>query len=133
MVVLNPPAETLPEKRKAILDKQAAERSAAKADKLVNGGKKREADGENTESRVDKAAKKAKLFELTGAGAKVGNVHGKLSTAIDLSKKGGAAAHAAKASKDANYASLFKQDRKGEKEYDAAWGQGAMAGVLGSR
>jgi hypothetical protein len=65
----------------------------------------------------------------------VGGVHNKLATTVDLSKNGGTAAHAAKAAKDANYASMFKKsspsDPKGS--YDAFWGQGAMAGVLGSR
>lgn len=136
VVQINPPAESLPEKRKAMLDRQAAEKAAAKSDKesKKRSGTESDAGVASAETKEEKAAKKARLFDLAGAGGKVGGgVHGKLASAIDISKNGGAAAHAAKASKDANYASMFKKNDPNVKEYDAFWGQGAMAGVLGSR
>jgi hypothetical protein len=43
--------------------------------------------------------------------------------------------HASKSKEDAIYASMFKREdgTEAKNSYDAAWGQGAMAGVLGGR
>jgi hypothetical protein len=47
----------------------------------------------------------------------------------------GSSAHANKTKEDPVYASMFKREdgTEAKNSYDAAWGQGAMAGVLGGR
>mmetsp|Transcript_47465 Transcript_47465/g.148472 ORF Transcript_47465/g.148472 Transcript_47465/m.148472 type:complete len:86 (+) Transcript_47465:250-507(+) len=77
--------------------------------------------------------KKAKIEKLCGAGMKVGEIHASLTNTIAKSANLGTEAHANKAKENQVYASMFKKHNKDAKEYDAAWGQGAMAGVLGGR
>jgi hypothetical protein len=67
-------------------------------------------------------------------GASIGNISSSLNTSVTKSATLGTAAHDNKTKLDPVYASMFKTSKKPEEiKFDAFWGQGSMAGVLGSR
>uniref|UniRef100_A0A7S0F3P5 Ubiquitin-like domain-containing protein n=1 Tax=Hanusia phi TaxID=3032 RepID=A0A7S0F3P5_9CRYP len=132
VVHLTPPPDLLAQKRKALEEARVEEKLAREAAKSsenagVENGKKR------AMNAADASEKKAKIEKLCGAGMKVGEIHASLTNTIAKSANLGTEAHANKAKENQVYASMFKKHNKDAKEYDAAWGQGAMAGVLGGR
>jgi hypothetical protein len=132
VVHLNQAGDELAKARKA-LEARRAEEKVARAAAAAEGcgeGKKRSA-----LSREEAAAKKAKIDALVGAGANVAGVNGMLSSTISKSAALASKTHEGRSQADAVYASMFKKKSKDDKSdgYDAFWGQGAMAGVLGGR
>mmetsp|Transcript_67950 Transcript_67950/g.162245 ORF Transcript_67950/g.162245 Transcript_67950/m.162245 type:complete len:386 (-) Transcript_67950:140-1297(-) len=131
MISLNQTPDNLVKARKALTDSRAAEKEA-RAASAAEGGESKKRSGI---SKEESAAKKAKIQALVGAGSSVKSVNGALSSSITKSAQLGIAAHAATASADPVYKSMFKdKKKKGDNDgYTAPWGQGAMAGVFGGR
>jgi len=137
VVPLYPGAEVVAQRRKALEETRAEEKAAREALKAAGAdGKKDKRAATGADDKDSKAAKKARLEALIGggAGSKVGQVNGALSNTISKSAANGVGTHENRAKLDPVYASMFKKGGDpNDKNNDAVWGQGAMAGVLGGR
>lgn len=140
VIPLHPATEILEARKKALEEARAEKKKEVAAEKAgaggvgMEGGKKREREGgEREEIAEAKKARERMIAGISGAGARVGEIHGSLKNNITVSAAGGSKAHVDKTKKDSVYASMFAKDETTNKKYDAFWGQGAMAGVLGGR